>query len=134
PLMLLRVGLVLPLGAVADVPDVAVGVREGTAVPAPLQGGGGLKDRGAGLLGFRHDLVDPRLAADYVVEDQPAEAVALRARAHRGGQAVSAVEANERAAMRHEEYRDVVVLLDLPAETLRVEPLGPAHVPDAKED
>jgi hypothetical protein len=50
---LLRVRLVLTLGAVADAPDVAVRVREGTAVPAPLQGGGGLEDRGTGLLGFR---------------------------------------------------------------------------------
>ena|SRR4249919_1892443 len=73
--------LVLSLGAVADAPDVAVRVREGTAVPAPLQGGGGLEDRGAGLLGLRHDLVDPLLAADHVGKDQPAEAAALRARA-----------------------------------------------------
>src|SRR5262245_42638507 len=35
---LLRVGLVLPLGAVADAPDVAVRVGEGSAVPAPVQG------------------------------------------------------------------------------------------------
>src|SRR5918996_5322034 len=131
---LLRVGLVLSLGAVADVPDVAVRVRERAAVPAPLQVGGGLQDRGAGLLGFRQDLVDTRLAADHVGEDQPAEAAALRAGPHVGGQAVSAVEADQRAAVRLEEYRDPVVLLDLPAETLRVELLGPVQVLDAKED
>jgi hypothetical protein len=50
----LRVGLVLALGALADAPDVAVRVREGTAVPAPLLGGGGLEDRGAGLLGSKN--------------------------------------------------------------------------------
>jgi hypothetical protein len=61
---LLRIGLVFAPGAVADVPDVAVRVGEGTAVSAPFLGGGGLEDRGAGVLGFRQDLVDPLLAAD----------------------------------------------------------------------
>src|ERR671918_1635567 len=131
---LLRVGLVLSLGAVADVPDVAVRVRERAAVPAPILAGGGLEDRGAGLLRFRQDLVDPRLAADNVGEDQPAETAALRAGAHVGGQAVSAVEADQRAAVRLEEHRDAVIAEDLPAETLRVELLGPVHVLDAEED
>src|SRR4029453_6892152 len=125
---LLRVRLVLPLGAVADAPDVAVRVGAGAAAAAPLQGRGGLEDRGAGLLGFRHDLVDSRLAADDVGEDQPAEAAALRARAVVGGQAVPAVEADERAPVRLEEHRDAVVPLDLPAETLRIELLGLVHV------
>src|SRR4029450_4329775 len=51
-----------------------------------------------------------------------------------GGQAVAAVEAHERAAGRLEEHRDAVGPLGLPAEALRVEPLGPVHVPDAEED
>src|SRR5919106_400036 len=131
---LLRVGLVLSLGAVADLPDVAVRVRERAAVPAPLQAGGRLQDRGAGLLRFRQDLVDPRLAADNVGEDQPAETAALRAGAHVVGQAVAAVEADQRAAVRLEEHRDAVIAEDLPAETLRVELLGPVHVLDAEED
>ena len=77
---------------------------------------------------------DPRLAADHVGKDQPAEAAALRARAVVGGQPVAAVEADERAAIRLEEHRDAVVVLDLPAEALRVELLGPVHVTDAEED
>jgi hypothetical protein len=90
----LRIGLVFAPGAVADVPDVAVRVGEGTAVSAPFLGGGGLEDRGAGVLGFRQDLVDPLLAADDVGEDQPAEAAALRTRTVVGGQAIPAVEAD----------------------------------------
>src|SRR5215471_20798596 len=42
---LFGVGLVLSFGAVADVPDVAVRVGEGSAVPAPPQLGRGLEDR-----------------------------------------------------------------------------------------
>src|SRR5262245_55890171 len=131
---LLGVGLILALRAVADRPDVAVRVREGTAVPAPSQGGSRLEDRGAGRLGLGQDLVDPRLAPDHVGEDQPAEAAALRAHPDHLGQTVAAVEADERPTARHEEDRDPVVPLDLPAETLGVEPLGPVHVPDAEED
>jgi hypothetical protein len=114
---LFRVGLVLSLRAVGNAPDVAIRVGERTAVPTPGQGGGGLEDRGAGLLGVGDDLVDPRLAAHHVVEDHLAEAATLRAGAHLGGQAVAAVEADERAAVRLEERRDAVVLLNLPAET-----------------
>src|SRR4029453_10809372 len=44
---LLRVRLVLPLGAVADAPDVAVRVGEGAPVAAPLQGRGGAWGRGS---------------------------------------------------------------------------------------
>src|SRR5262245_30988276 len=131
---LLGVGLVLPLGAVADVPDVAVRVGEGSAGPAPVQGGGGLEDRAAGLLRFRQDLVNPLLAADDVGEDHPAEATAFRARPVVGGQTIPAVEADERAAVGLEEHGDAVVPLDLPAETRHVELLRPVHVPDAEED
>src|SRR5882762_9339276 len=44
---LLRVRLIAALRAVPDPPNVAVGVREGAAVPAPLQLRGGLEDLGA---------------------------------------------------------------------------------------
>src|SRR3954454_10602756 len=93
---LLSVGLVSSLVAVAETPDVAVRVGEGAAVPAPRQSTGGLEDRGAGLLGLRNDLVDPRLAADDVGQNQSAEAAAFLVRAHLGGQALAAVEAHGR--------------------------------------
>src|SRR4029453_8973041 len=67
--LLLRVGLVLSLGAVADVPDVAVRVGERTAVPAPLQLRRGLEDLPAGLLGLVQNFVDAVLAAHDVIED-----------------------------------------------------------------
>jgi hypothetical protein len=36
--------------------------------------------------------------------------------------------------VRHEEHRDAEVLLDRPAQAVRVEALGPLHVPDAQEE
>src|SRR5262245_18651173 len=117
---LLRVGLVLSAGAVADAPDVAVEVGERAAVPTPWLGGGGLEDRGAGLLGVCEDLVHPRFAADHVGEDHPAETAALRAGAHLGGQAVTAVKADQRAAVRSEEHRHAVVPLNRPAQTFGI--------------
>src|SRR5262249_5423181 len=133
-LPLLRVGLVLALGAVADVPDVAIRVRERTAVPAPGQLRRGFEDRSAGPLGLVQNLVDAALAAHDVIEDDAAEAAALRARAHHAGEPVVAVEADQRTAVWNEEHRDLVVVLDLPAQPFRVEPLGSLHVLDTEED
>ncbi|GAA0955399.1 hypothetical protein Vau01_068160 [Virgisporangium aurantiacum] len=130
---LFGVRLIRRVAAVAEAPDVAVRVGERAAVPAPRQVAGGLEDRRAGLLRLRENLVDPLLTPDDVGEDQPAEAAALRARAHLVGQAVAAVETDDRARVRLEEHRDAVVVLHLPAEALRVELLGPGHVPDAEE-
>src|SRR5205814_4387663 len=76
--VLLRVGLIASLRAVADPPDKAIGVCERTAVPAPLQLRRGLEDLGAGLLRFVHHLVNPLLAANDVVQGQAGEAAALR--------------------------------------------------------
>src|SRR6266516_1037312 len=131
---LLRVGLVLSLGAVADVPDVTVRVRERTAVPAPLQLRRGLEDRPAGLPGLVQNFVDAVLAAHDVIEHDAAEAAALPAHAHHVGEPVAAIEADQRTAVRNEEHRDLVVVLDLPAQPFRVEPLGSLHVLDTEED
>src|SRR5215813_5795093 len=75
-LSLLGVGLVLSFGAVADVPDVAIRVGEGSAVPAPLQLRRRLEDLPAGLLGLVQDFVDAVFAAHDVIEDDAAEAAA----------------------------------------------------------
>src|SRR6516165_7161192 len=131
---LLGVGLVLSFSAVADVPYVAVRVGERTAVPAPLQLRRGHEDLPAGLLGLVQNFVDAVLAAHDVIEDDAAEAAALRARAHHVGEPVAAVEADQRTAVGNEEHRDLVVVLDLPAQPFRIEPLGPVHVLDAEED
>src|SRR5439155_23340207 len=130
---LLRVGLVLSLGAVADVPDVAIWVGERTAVPAPLQLRRGLEDLPAGLLGLVQNFTDAVLAAHDVIEDHAAEAAALRARAHHVGEPVAAVEADQRTTVWNEEHGDLVVVLDLPAQPFRVEPLGPVHVLDTEK-
>src|SRR5215469_107855 len=131
---LLGVRLVLAFGAVADVPDVAVWVGERTAVPAPLQLRRGLEDLPAGLLGLVQNFVDAALAAHDVIEDDTAEAAALRARAHHVGEPVAAVEPDQRAAVRNEEHRDLVVVLDLPAQPFGIKPPGPLHVLDTEED
>src|SRR5215213_2891372 len=96
---LLGVGLILSHRAVADIPDVAVRVCEGSAVPTPLQLRRGLEDRRAGLLGLLHDLVDACLAAHDVVEDDATETAAVGAGPDHVGQALAAVEAYERAAV-----------------------------------
>src|SRR5512144_2065733 len=70
---LLGIRLIRSLRAVADVPNVVVRVREGSAVPAPRQRRRALEDPRAGLLGFRNDLVDARLAAHDVVQDYATE-------------------------------------------------------------
>src|SRR5215831_15076324 len=132
--LLLRVGLVLSLGAVADVPDVAIRVGERSAVPAPLQLRRGLEDLPAGLLGLVQNFTDAVLAAHDVIEHDAAEAAALRAHAHHVGEPVAAVEADHRAAVWNEEHRDLVVVLDLPAQPFRIEALGPFHVIDAKQN
>src|SRR5436190_15648858 len=131
---LLRVWLIVSLRAVADPPDVAVGVCERTAVPAPLQLRRGLEDLGAGLLCFVHHLVNPFLAANDVVQGQAGEAAALRVHADIGREAFAPVEADERPPVRDEEHRDLVVVLDLPAEAFRVEALRCLHVIDAQKD
>src|SRR5215469_12699326 len=131
---LLRVGLVLSRGAVADVPDVAVRVGERTAVPAPLQLRGRLEDLPASVLGLAQNLVDAVLAAHDVIEDDAAEAAALWADAHHVGEPVAAVEADQRTAVWNEEHRDLVVDLDLPAQPFGIEPLGSLHVLDTEED
>src|SRR5438132_3906074 len=133
---LLRVGLVLPLRAVPELPDITVRVGEGGAVPAPLLFRRGLEDLCAGLLSLSNDFVDARLAADDIVEDNAAEAaaVAVGAQANGFGQAVAAVEADQGTAVRNEEDRNFEVLLDLPAEAIRVEALGSLHVLNAKQD
>ena len=61
-----------------------------------------------------HHLVDALLAADEVVEDDAAEAVVFSLRADHLGQALTAVQADERAAVRDKEDRDAPVVLDLP--------------------
>src|SRR5262245_22842484 len=131
---LLGVGLILSRRAVADIPDVAVRVCEGSAVPAPLQLRRGLEDLRAGLLGLLYDLVDACLAAHDVAEDDATETAAVGAGPHHVGQALTAVEAYEGAAVGHEEDRDLVVALDLPAQTVHVEALGSLHVLDAKQN
>src|SRR5215211_5784319 len=131
---LLGVGLILSHRAVADIPDVAVRVCEGSAVPAPLQLRRGLEDVRAGLLSLLHDLVDACLAAHDVVEDDATETAAVGAGPHHVGQALAAVEAYECAAVGNEEDRDLVVALDLPAQTVHVEALGALHVLDAKQN
>src|SRR4030095_960722 len=55
-------------------------------------------------------------------------------RARGAAQTAAPEKADGRAAVRLEEHRDAVVSLHLPAETLRVELLGPVHVLDAEED
>src|SRR5262245_36433165 len=130
----LGVGLILSHRAVADIPDVAVRVCEGSAVPAPLQLRRGLEDLRAGLPGLLHDLVDACLATHDVVEDDATETAAVGAGSHHVGQALAAVEAYERAAVGNEENRDLVVALDLPAQTVHVEALGSLHVLDAKQN
>ena len=90
---------------------VAVRVREGSAVPARSVAAG--EDLSAGLLGLLHDRVDACLAAHDVIEDDAPETVALAACPNHVGQALAAVEADERAAVGHEEHRDLVVVLDL---------------------
>src|SRR6476659_6805210 len=131
---LLGVALILAHRAVADIPDVAVRVCEGAAVPAPLQLRRGLEDRRAGLLGLVQDLVDACLAAHDVVEDDATETAAIGAAPYHVGQALAAIEAYECAAVGNEEDRDLVVTLDLPAQTVHVEALGSLHVLDAKQN
>src|SRR5438477_10902817 len=92
---LLRVWLIASLRAVTDPPDVAVGVREGTTVPAPLQLRRGLEDLRAGLLCFVHHLVNSLFAANDVVQGQAGEAAALRVHADIGRQPFAPVEAHE---------------------------------------
>src|SRR5713226_2593324 len=82
---LLRVGLILSLGAVSDRPDVTIRVSEGCAVPAPLLSRRGLEDPCACLLGLRNHLVDARLAADDIGEDNAAEAAAVAVGAQANG-------------------------------------------------
>src|SRR5439155_23940284 len=131
---LLRVWLIAALCAVTDPPDVAVGVRERTTVPAPLKLRRGLEDLGAGLLRLVHHLVDSLLTANDVVHHHAGEAAALRIHADIGREAFAPVEAHKRPPVRHEEHRDLVVVLDLPAEALRVEALRFLHVIDAQKD
>src|SRR6266536_189350 len=131
---LLGVGLIRSHRAVGDIPDVAVRVGEGAAVPAPLQLRRRLEDRRAGRVGLLHNLVDARLAAHDVVEDDATETAAVGAGPDHVGQALAAVEADERAAVGNEEDRDLVVTLDLPAQTVHVEALGSLHVLDAKQN
>src|SRR5207245_10783226 len=50
------------------------------------------------------------------------------------GKAFAAVEAHARPPVRNEEHRDLVVVLDLPAEAFRVEALRLLHVIDAQKD
>src|SRR5439155_27093141 len=109
---LLRVWLIASLRAVADPPDVAVGVCERTAVSAPLQLRRGLEDLGAGLLCFVHHLVNSRLAANDVVQGQAGEPAALRVHANVRRQALAPVKAHERPAAPAEEHRNFVVRLD----------------------
>src|SRR5207302_9501883 len=133
---LLRVGLVLSLRAVPELPDITVRVGEGGAVPALLLFRRGLEDLCAGLLSLGNDSVDARLAAHDIVEDNAAEAaaVAVRAQANGFGEAVATVEADQGTAVRNEEDRNFEVLLDLPAEAIHVEALGSLHVLNAKHD
>src|SRR5262249_22059796 len=131
---LLRVGLVLSCGAVADVPDVAIRVGERSAVPAPLQRSRGLEDLPASLPGLLQNFADAVLAAHDVVEDDAAEAAALRAHAHHVGEPVAAVEADQGTAVGDEEHRDLVVVLDLPPQPFVIQQLGPAHALATKQD
>src|SRR5215211_4807588 len=131
---LLGVGLVFPLGAVADVPDVAIRVGEGSAVPAPLQLRRGREDLSARPLGLLQNFVDAVLAAHDVIEDDATKAAALRTQAHHVGESVAAVEADQGTAVWNEEHRDLVVVLDLPAQPFRIEASGSLHVIDAKQD
>src|SRR4029434_7533067 len=93
-----------------------------------------LENGRAGLLGLLHDLVDACLAAHDVVQDDTTETAAVGAGPHHLGQALAAVEAYERAGVWNEEDRDLVVALDLPAQTVHVEALGSLHVLDAKQN
>src|SRR5437773_4444532 len=131
---LLRVGLIAALRAVADPPDIAVGVGERTAVPTPLQLSRGLEDLGPGLLCLVHHLVDSLLAPNDVVQGQAGEAAALRVHADVRREALAPVEAHERPPVRDEEHRDLVVVLDLPAEAFGVEALRLLHVIDAQQN
>src|SRR5688572_12575955 len=121
---LLGVGLVLSLRAVADRPDVAIGVRESPAVPAPLQLRRGLEDLSAGLRGLVHDLVDALFATDDVVKDETAESAAVSTHADTLCQTVATIEADERTAVWDEEDGDAPVVLDLPPKALGLEALG----------
>src|SRR5262249_12204855 len=111
----------------------AGGGARAPAFPAPLQLRRGLEDLPAGLLGLAQDFVDPVLAAHDVIEHDAAEAAALRAHAHHVSEPVAAVEADQRTAVGNEEHRDLVVVLDLPAQPFCVEALGPVHVIDAEQ-
>src|SRR5204863_9004707 len=81
-----------------------------------------------------HHLVDALLAANDVVHHHAGEAAALRVNADIGREALASVEAHERPPVRNEEHRDLVVVLDLPAEAFRVEALRLLHVIDAQKD
>src|SRR5262249_41505973 len=94
----------------------------------------GLEDLPAGLAGLVQNLVDAVLAAHDVIEDHAAKTAARRAHAHHAGEPVAAVEADQRTAVRDEEHRDLVVVLDLPAQPFGIEPPGPVHVGDAEQD
>src|SRR5439155_21677662 len=131
---LLRVWLIASLRAVADPPDVAVGVCERTTVPAPLQLRRGLEDLRARLLCLVHHLVNSLLTANDVVQGQAGESAALRVHADIGREAFAPIEAHERSPVRDEEHRDLVVVLDLPAEAFGVEALRLLHVIDAQKD
>src|SRR5262249_33557654 len=104
------------------------------AVPAPRQLRRRLEDRPAGLLSLLQNLADAVLAAHDVIEHDATEAAALRAHAHHAGEPAAAVKADQRTAVPHEEHRDLVVVLDLPAQPFGIEPLGPVHVLDTKQD
>src|SRR5438309_7723871 len=131
---LLRVWLIGALRAVTDPPNIAVGIRERTAVPAPLQLRRGLEDLRARLLCFVHHRVDSRLAANHVVQGQSGEAIALGAHADIRCEALTPIEADQGSPVRDEEHRYLVVVLDLPAEAFRVEALRLLHVIHAKKD
>src|SRR5258706_569074 len=81
-------------GPEAPSPHIPTRVGEVPPLPAPLQLGGGFQNRGAGLFGLVQNLVDPRLAAHDVVEDDAAEAAALRAQTDAAGQPFAAIEAD----------------------------------------
>src|SRR5262249_2979967 len=127
-------GGLFPGGVVAGFQDAPPGLGQRPAVPAPLHPRRGLEDLPASLPGLLQNLADAVLAAHDVIEDHAAEAAALRAHAHHAGEPVAPVEADQRTAVRNEEHRDLVVVLDLPAQPFGVAPLEPLHALDAEQD
>src|SRR5262249_60566312 len=97
-------GLFFPGGHAPIVPEAPPRAGKRPAAPAPLQLRRGLEDLPASLPGLLQNFVDAVLAARDVIEDDAAEAAAIRTDAHHAGEPVAPVEADQRTAVWNEEH------------------------------